>query len=671
MTYCYVDIDTSLQNLLHQKNFLNKCQEWKHRRVVEHYLSDIYDGNVWKQFQQNGFFNDDYSFGLMLNCDWFQPYKHLQYSVGVIYLTVLNLPYSVRNKIENVCLVGIIPGPQEPHHDINSFITPLVKDLARFWEGVELNVMDSIKKSVKCAVLCVSCDIPAGRKLCGFLGHNANLGCSKCFKIFPGAVGQKKYSGFNRDTWSPRTEAKHRADVLRLSHCTTVTARNGLESKLGCRYSALLDLPYFNPPVMLAVDPMHNLYLGIAKHHLKRIWISMGLLNDSQFTRIQDRANMIVVTPDIGRIPLKIQSGFSSFTAEQFKNWVNHFSIIVLRDLLPSEHLECWRHFVLASRILCLKTLSITQLRLADILLMQYCKRVERMYGAEVVTPNMHFSCHLASCVSDFGPVHGFWLFCFERLNGILGKLPNNNRSIEVQMMKRFQLDIQASSIPHPTMFTNELQSILPLWSTDTDSDISIMLSAAGEWTYDSLGKCLLPPSVYSIGSLSPPLKGQLIQLYSAMYSKASSEISVCSAIHKYKTVKLHNTMLGSYKSQSVTSSIVLAQWNPSLFGKSPGSEIDQEVRPLRIVFFAKHSMSIGPQSLSHFLVFVRWFKHHPKKDVCGKPVTVWEHDLFEQENFIPIQLLRFRTVSLVDKLSDCEGNVLFVSPLIDPLFCD
>ena len=446
----------------------------------------------------------------MLNCDWFQPYKHLQYSVGVLYLTVLNLPYSVRNNIENVCLVGVLPGPHEPRRDINSFIDPLVKDLARFWEGVELEVTASVKKSVKCAVLCVSCDIPAERKLCGFLGHSANLGCSKCYKIFPGGVGQKNYSGFNRDTWSPRTEAKHCADVLRLSHCTTVTARNGLESKLGCRYSALLNLPYFNPPVMLAVDPMHNLYLGIAKHHLKRIWISMGLLNDSQFTRIQDRTDKILVTPNIGRIPLKIQSGFSSFTAEQFKNWVNHFSIIVLRDLLPSDHLECWRHFVLASRILCLKTLSATQLKLADILLLQYCKRVKRMYAAEVITPNMHFACHIASCVSDFGPVHGFWLFCFEWFNGILGKLPNNNRSIEVQMMKRFQLDIQASSIPHPIIFKNEFQPFLPLRSTDSDNDASNVLLAAGDWGYDSLSQYLHLPSVYIIGSLSATLKDQL-----------------------------------------------------------------------------------------------------------------------------------------------------------------
>lgn len=50
----------------------------------------------------------------MLNLDFFQPYKHVQYSLGAIYMTVLNLPRSDRNKIENVILVGLIPGPNEP-----------------------------------------------------------------------------------------------------------------------------------------------------------------------------------------------------------------------------------------------------------------------------------------------------------------------------------------------------------------------------------------------------------------------------------------------------------------------------------------------------------------------------------------------------------------------------
>jgi len=46
----------------------------------------------------------------------------------------------------------------------------------------------------------VTCDLPAGRKVCGFLSHSATLGCSKCLKEFPGAVGNKDYSGFDTTT---------------------------------------------------------------------------------------------------------------------------------------------------------------------------------------------------------------------------------------------------------------------------------------------------------------------------------------------------------------------------------------------------------------------------------------------------------------------------------------
>ena len=65
----------------------------------------------------------------MINVDWFQPYKHVQYSVCAIYLIVLNLPCNLRHRKENIILVGIIPGPYEPSLCINSFLEPLVIDL--------------------------------------------------------------------------------------------------------------------------------------------------------------------------------------------------------------------------------------------------------------------------------------------------------------------------------------------------------------------------------------------------------------------------------------------------------------------------------------------------------------------------------------------------------------
>ena len=107
-----------------------------------------------------------YTFGLMMNIDWFQPYDHTVCSVGVIYLAVMNLPRTIRYKLENMLIVGIIPGPKEPH-DINPFLEPLVCELEQFWSGIKLPVCilsGSAEEVVECALLCVCCDLPAARK---------------------------------------------------------------------------------------------------------------------------------------------------------------------------------------------------------------------------------------------------------------------------------------------------------------------------------------------------------------------------------------------------------------------------------------------------------------------------------------------------------------------------
>ena len=219
----------------------------------------------------------------------------------------------------------------------------------------------------------------------------------------------------------------HRRDVQEVMKCNTKTARAKKESELGCRYSILLDLPYFDAPTMLAVDPMHNLFLGTGKHMIN-IWIEKGLLDSGKFEQMQNFVDNMTVLCDVGRIPRKIETGFSTFKAEQYKNWIIFYSIPSLFDILPSEHLECWRHFVLACRILSQHKISRIELDLADALLMQFCKRVERLHGKEAVSPNMHMHGHLKEVVLDYGPVQEFWLFSFERYNGILSKQPTNNR---------------------------------------------------------------------------------------------------------------------------------------------------------------------------------------------------------------------------------------------------
>ena len=141
---------------------------------------------------------------------------------------------------------------------------------------------------------------------------------------------------------------------------------------------------------MNIVDPMHNMFLGTAKRMFKTVWVEEELLNLKHLETIQTRVDNILVPPTVGRIPRKISSQFSSFTADEWKNWITLYSIICLRDILPSEHLECWRHFVLACRYLCKRSISLTDIKIIDALLMQFRKLCMGSSASHQICTCMH-----------------------------------------------------------------------------------------------------------------------------------------------------------------------------------------------------------------------------------------------------------------------------------------
>ena len=54
---------------------------------------------------------------------------------------------------------------------------------------------------------------------------------------------------------------------------------------------------------------------------------------------------------------------------------------------------------------------------------------------------------HILNCILDYGPVYAFWLFSFERYNGILGSYKTNNRSIEIQLMRHFVQEMEIDKL--------------------------------------------------------------------------------------------------------------------------------------------------------------------------------------------------------------------------------
>ena len=657
--YPYRSLKRSITKLLNKKLFISQCQKWEERRklVPTNFLCDVYDGNIWKTFEN--FLSNPNSYLLSLNVDWFQPFKHTTYSSGAIYLTVQNLPRSERYKQENVILVGIMPGPCESALTINSYLSPLVEELKEFWRGVLIPVKrngTTINMNVRLAINCVSCDIPASRKVCGFLGHFAKLACNKCLKEF----NRHDYSGFERQKWSVRSNEVHREQCKQLLKETTKTSIQHAESKYGVRYSVLLALPYFDPIKFTVIDPMHNLFLGTGKHVFK-VWVELEYLKPRDLSAIETKLNKFRCPHDIGRIPSNISSNYGGFTANQWKHWITIYSPVVLKGIIPDSHLRCWLLFVRACSILQMWYIRRADIEAADMQLLHFCKMFEDIYGGQYCTPNMHLHCHIMDCIKDYGPSHTFWCFAFERYNGLLESTHTNKKSIEPQLLKKFCLEQEANTMQLPN--EDDFLSLLPsngdrnskIENVDFNKIMQMIYTLPKDLTFsfdveESPFIKALPPFQRKV--LTEQLFHQLQSVYKELF-KHKEIVHMSYFYREYGHIQLGCNSLGSIKPgpNNVSSSIVMANW-PST-GNILSTLTSEQMNVGEVQYYIKHSIKTvqyptsTPKNETYIFAYVHWKKLHQHQNWFGVSAKVCLADgLFEDPDaccFMPVQRIYAR----------------------------
>ncbi|KAL5506437.1 hypothetical protein EMCRGX_G008072 [Ephydatia muelleri] len=210
-----------------------------------------------------------------------------------------------------------------------------------------------------------------------------------------------------------------------------------LQRTWGVRYSELIRLPYLDLVQFRVVDPMHNLLLGTAKYMMS-VWKDNYNFSKQDYQTMQEIIDSTRVPPFLGRIPHKIESKVSSLTADQWKNWVLVYSVPILHTILTLDDLRCWSHFVEACSLLLKPIVTIDDVIKGDEKLTAFCNAYEKLYGKNKCTPNMHLHLHLKDCMLDYGPVHSFWCFPFERYNGVFESFQKNWICPELQVMTKF-----------------------------------------------------------------------------------------------------------------------------------------------------------------------------------------------------------------------------------------
>lgn len=243
-------------------------------------LRDIWDGSILREFKgpdKMPFLEKPASEGRLafgLNMDGFNPYgnkeagKHT--SICGIYLVCLNLPIHLRYRMENIFLLGVVPGPHEPStHEVNHLLRPLVDDLLYLWDhGIYLTQTSKFPfgRRIRCALIPIISDLPAARRVAGLGGHSASYFCSECL------LKLEDINDLDIDSWKSRTFEEHCSHAKAWRDAQTQSERTKIFRDYGSKWSELLRLPYWDPTKYVVIDSMHGFYLRIFQRHIRDVW---------------------------------------------------------------------------------------------------------------------------------------------------------------------------------------------------------------------------------------------------------------------------------------------------------------------------------------------------------------------------------------------------------------
>ena len=217
---------------------------------------------------------DETRLAFSFSMDSFNPYhmKEAKQTVSstAVWLTLLNLPTHLRYRPENMFLAGIIPGPKKPSlSDVNHSIKLLVDVLLEFFDpGVWYSRTARHKRGcrVRAILVPVVSDMLAARQAGGFASPTATFFCTRC------SLKIQDIENLDKLSWPERDVAEHVQLARKWRDAQTIQEQEILFKKHGIRWSAFLELPYWNPIIFTAIEPMHVFDAGLIQNHCRQVW---------------------------------------------------------------------------------------------------------------------------------------------------------------------------------------------------------------------------------------------------------------------------------------------------------------------------------------------------------------------------------------------------------------
>jgi hypothetical protein len=288
----------------------------------------------------------------------------------------LNLPPDIRTHLENIIVLGVVPGPTEPK-DIGSFLYPFIIEAEVLAKGVSIPSYDSLHQQdilldVHAYTLMAIVDIPAGSKLLNVKGQNGRLPCRLCWiqAIWVPPRGPyycplhepDRLDGTPSSSYDPlklkrRDHESFQEAVDSIRAQPTKTARDKRSTELGVTGISVLSLlPGFDLARGVPFEFMHLAY----ENNFKNLFLSWT----ARFKDIDHEAEGYVIPSELWEtigdltqeatktIPSSFVSSLPNIykpksrkvTAEHWAFWSTYIAPAMLKDAFPDQNY--YDHFI-------------------------------------------------------------------------------------------------------------------------------------------------------------------------------------------------------------------------------------------------------------------------------------------------------------------------------------
>lgn len=209
---------------------------------------------------------------------------------------------------------------------------------------------------------------------------------------------------------------------------------------------------------------MHCVHLGIVKKLLSFMFldknkdkelyskISTWVLTDriDQFQRVLD--DMCKNLPDdLEKTPSRFLFYIGNGKASDFKCFLMLAPALMnICGGVSIQMQNLWSILLRIVTIACSKCIPRYKLEELKDLEIQFFVQFRDMFGGEQLSLNLHMLLHVHDSVERFGPMCHYWLYAYERLNGVLSNFVTSNRSssLHSEMLFQFRKLHYVSSIP-------------------------------------------------------------------------------------------------------------------------------------------------------------------------------------------------------------------------------